>query len=728
MAPLLVKLAFRLTSLFAMDPQLVSAITQAVIKELSGVASHNSSLIPQIAHEIVRRPVATATMTPSVTRQPVEGATMTPQTDPSLSRSSSSLSSLSRASSDCSSASVTPASGRRKSCSRVLDFAAVEEKVFKPKKQRRKRRSDPEETKIVNTLTRPLMEALDKHYLAPQESPLFRKFFKSKRVNGKRVLRPKKEMDMKIFKRLIRPILRRLLARLCLPVEQQVPVYSKYYKMAIKLVKKRRANHVQSWRLEGGPANLCYDVLAPPYVEGCLATRDETPDRHSSSDTSSTTHEARILDTRERVLARRRAFAERACRRREEESQPQSQLDYRRREEESQAQSQSDDEFDVFDDHDDGESEDDESGDDESDDGDGDRDDGDRDENVDQENHYHQVICVDCKCNIPKGYSFPQSDQQWSTEKPKVHRCKKCWEDFMKNDVAIHVNDEKDRAEFVGAIDGGETESGGGKRKAGDDSTTQTKRRKITKCKWCNSTTHKTRRSKACPYFGTTLSRPPTRPATVSPPAPQPTAVETPAPQPTAVEPAVPEPTTVEPSAPEPTAVEPTAPEPTAVEPTAPEPTAVGPPSAPPQPHRQVYNIGDNVLAMFGRREWFHAHVTGFKQGLYELYFPDDGTERTRVKPAHVKPFPRAPNSLPMYTRADMINRHFYDDGMDEDGKERVIASGMWLVRRLDGNEYVCLRSPDCRNKDAEPNCLNFDVGYVIRQVTKLDQDKRNKF
>ena len=109
------------------------------------------------------------------------------------------------------------------------------------------------------------------------------------------------------------------------------------------------------------------------------------------------------------------------------------------------------------------------------------------------------------------------------------------------------------------------------------------------------------------------------------------------------------------------------------------------------EPHRQKYQIGDNALGKWRRNQWFLAHVTSFKQGRYELYFPDDGKVKLQVHPNNVKPVPATSNGLKVYTRSDMIDRVFYDDGMDKSGTERVMAEGMWKVYRIDGNEFVCL-------------------------------------
>jgi len=720
----------------SMDQQQILAIAQAVVQRLA--INNNSdvtpSLVDNIARQVVRRPVVAAAR--QVVRQPVVAAAQqgtpningsevlmsrtnsgrssssgfssagTPQSssgfsaatilarqgppsmtpDPaSISRSSSGVSSVS-----VSSSMVTPPPSTRQSgVQRNLNFEEVEDEVFAPKQKRKK--SDPQTAAIVQTITRPIMEEMDTKLLAPFVSPLFKKFYKRKRVNGKRALRRKNEMDMVMFKKLIRPILRRLLGRLLLPVEDQVAVYSKYYRVAIQIVKKRRANHIQSWRVHGKPKKACYDVLLPPFHESCLASeashamedRDESMGEDATSQRQKDCGDDETMDQDE------------------EESQLQEGRDYM--DEESQVQEEYDPLIDRSD----------------------------------------KVTCIDCKCLIPKGYSFPQSVQVWARNKDDSNRCKACWTKFMQQDVAEQVANDKERENMLCVVTGSK------KRKVTQKNKTRRKRGRITRCKWCNSTTHKTKRSKKCPFNKLTTAITPAAPAaedldsTATTPAPAAEDLDstatTPAPaaedvDSTATTPA-PAAEDVDLTTPVPAAEDvdstTTTPVP-AVEDvdsttTAPADQDVSTPP-PPKPHRQKYQIGDNVLGEWRRNKWFLAHVTGFKQGRYELYFPDDGKVKLRVHAKHVKPVPTTSNGLKNYKRGDMIDKVFFDDGMNKSGTERVMAEGMWKVRRVEGNEYVCLRSSDCRNKDETPNCMKYDIGYVIRQREMSEQNERNKF
>ena len=251
----------------------------------------------------------------------------------------------------------------------------------------------------------------------------------------------------------------------------------------------------------------------------------------------------------------------------------------------------------------------------------------------------------------------------------------------MSTDVANTVEQDKDREAFVDVVTGG-------KRKASDTTNNNTNPKKtqkkqrtpITKCKWCGSKSHKTKRSKQCPYNKNNPNPPPD--PTAGPPN---TALAS-------------------------TESSNTAPGTTASTNT--EPTA-------------KYAIGDNVLGMWSRNKWFLAHVTGLTDDKYELYFPADGKTKT-VKANRVKPVKRTKNGLHVYKRGDMLNRVFFDDGKDDEDAQDM-APGMWQVRSTQGNEYLCLRSQDCKNKDATPNSLRFDIGYVIEQISKTEQNERNK-
>ena len=647
--------------------QEILAITEAVLHQLGKTnvtEDQRSPLIEQIARQVVQRRVGEAagiTRSDSVISRSSsslcgEAAGIT-RSDSMNSRSSSSFSTASgfstatvmstpqSASQGISATAVmrTPqGKGNSNMARRNLNFA--EEKVFGPKK-RRKRMCDPEHKAIVRTVTRPIMEAIDTSLLAPQNSPLFKRFYKRQRVDGKRVLREKYEMDMCMFKDVIRPILRRLLTRLHLPVQDQVDVYSKYYRAAIQIVKKRRANHVQSWRLHGVPKKPVYDVLLPPYQETCLATQDhedimregsQLPERHGGN-----------MDVE----------SDEDCGDQDQESQQQEGCG-------DKMEVESEDSYDPL-------------------------------LSVAEGGNCHDqpsltVVCIDCKCKIPKGYSFPQSNGVW--ESIKDHRCKKCWTNFMRQDVVQHVENDQQRADFSDLVTG--------KRKAKKTRAEKQKktRKRTEKCKWCHSTTHKTKRSKKCPFYKQKTT--PVDNDVVS----------------TAITPDDVASTAITPDDVASTAITPDDVVSTAPATAAPAVAAVAVPP-PPVPHRQRYNIGDNVNAKWKPRQFFLAHVTDFRRGLYTVYFVEDGQVKGNLRERDLREY-----NGPCLRRGEMVDKCFYFPGEDD------CPSGIFKIRRLltVANTYTCIRMTGGGSK-CEGQLEDFDVGYVIRMYEERQQRSRER-
>jgi len=109
------------------------------------------------------------------------------------------------------------------------------------------------------------MEVFDP-YLSNKHTDLFRRQFRrTPNPDGTRSLKKNPEIVMSKFKHLVRPVLRRLLGRLDRMQGPRGPVdmnqlYRRYFFAALKMVKKRRANHIQSWRLQGRCCPQIYDM------------------------------------------------------------------------------------------------------------------------------------------------------------------------------------------------------------------------------------------------------------------------------------------------------------------------------------------------------------------------------------------------------------------------------------------------------------------------------------
>lgn len=123
----------------------------------------------------------------------------------------------------------------------------------------------PEDKVVVND---PVMEALDPLFLAPLKSPLFKhKRVKTPDANGFRRFKKNADIDIELFKGLTKETIRRLLA---LAKERSPNLRQRYFYAALAVTTKRRANHIQSWRLYGGPLPFCYggyDLYVEKYGE-----------------------------------------------------------------------------------------------------------------------------------------------------------------------------------------------------------------------------------------------------------------------------------------------------------------------------------------------------------------------------------------------------------------------------------------------------------------------------
>ena len=98
----------------------------------------------------------------------------------------------------------------------------------------------------------PIMRLLDATLLAPLTSPLFRRFVKKSDPSS---LKLNAEIVFDDFKHRIRGTIRDL----CVKANSADPFLDqRYFWCAYDLVRKRRANHIQSWRKHGMPSNFTY--------------------------------------------------------------------------------------------------------------------------------------------------------------------------------------------------------------------------------------------------------------------------------------------------------------------------------------------------------------------------------------------------------------------------------------------------------------------------------------
>jgi hypothetical protein len=444
-----------------MNQQLIQSITQAVIRQLQQnnvvqvPSSEPPSLISQVAQQVVRQsvhqgpvPQGNDVRTP-VLVTPVLQQSNVPSSD-SLQRSSSGLSTDSTLSRTSSGASVQSAPPRK----RTLNFDDLERSVTK--KKRRRRRADPVNNAIVDALTRPLMERLDDEFLARPNSRLFkRQLKKTRNPNGTRSLRKRKTMVMRLFRDLVRPIIRNILGRLNTPNASQI--YSAYYRVAIKIVTKRRANHVQSWRLRHEPCDHIYSLTERRDREA-----QQQLDRETQQQLDHETQQRRDREAQQQLdLETQQQLNRETQQRRDRETQ--QQLDREAQQQlNREAQQQRD-----------------------------------REQDVDDNETVDVFRCIDCENSFPQSEVRSVSDDIWGTN--VAVRCKQCYRKFVTKNVEPLVSgDTKDKDNIAKAM------LSPSKRKRQQENASSRKKKKPIACKWCGATSHKTKRSKKCPHYGKT--------------------------------------------------------------------------------------------------------------------------------------------------------------------------------------------------------------------------------
>ena len=643
-----------------MDPQLIQAITQAVIQQLQ-----QANVAPVTTPSLISKVTAQVVQQPTISQEPDE---LTPALQSNLSRFSSGASSasLSRSSSGVSSSAslsrsssgVSVVSASSFKSARTLNFEEIEKTV---RKKRRRRRCDPEKNAIVDALTRPLMEEFDTTLLAPLDSPLFKRHLKkSRNPNGTRSLRKNKTMVMKMFRKLVRPVIRRVLGRLDTPNAAQI--YSKYYAVAIKIITKRRANHIQSWRIYGEPEKPVYDTPAqhcrepqPQKQRDCepepqheeVDNDEETDPEPEPQPQRQRNHDPQLQQNCEPQPQRQRDREPQPQQQRDREPQSQQQRDreaqpQQQRDREAQPRDEPEPQHDVSD-----------------------------FKQISDDGETSGVFqCTDCKCFYPGDESHPKSGDVWRIN--VALRCKECYKKYMRINVVPIVAD-------IGVAKDNLTKALTSPKKRKRRQATSQQSRKKSKtasaaCKWCGATSHKTKRSKSCPFFGTTLTSPPTINTQID--TDTPTTIEEHVDGDSTPEEPVLQTTTTNADV--------------------------------PVPHRK-YDTGANVTAMWKdktgmKRVW--AQVTDYNYHLakYTIYFPDNGKVKSDVAEQELQPLD-SPNPPPR--RNEMIGKTFLCTDCDD------LPDGRWKVRSIvNVNEFRCVRLTGGGLKTVE----DFDIGWVTNE------------
>ena len=581
--------------------QLVQSLTIAVLGQLRGAAGTNANTpFANLAQEILRQPLsATPSPVTPITRPrtPADVRFSDVNTPQGTAISADQDTPLSRSSSISSTASINSTA----SIGSDADF-----QIHRRTPSSAQKRADN------RAVTRTILSDLDAEILALHPdvaNPMFRhKFKRGFNALGRRTLKRYKDIVLSVFRERTRRPLRQLTARDLPNLQRENPnltyneLRARYYAAALRVVKKRRANHVQSWRLDknGTHLPLIYGGVyhAPPAGALPGATTPPTPPAPSASATTpssalsastttpstasavTTTVAATITPSPSTVTTTPSAVI----------TEPVSSAD-------------AEPDFPAE----------------------------------------QQMIC-DCGVELSAATAFPK--ERWG-EDSKVW-CEECHKKVKSDMVNKHVHDDRKRKATLQEVTAEVTAATAGRRK----------RKKLTQCKHCGSKTHFTIRSKHCPHNprnknGNEVSTP-AAPAETQVDSSESVdsddeteSVDWDAP--------IPEEETFNVLDDEPTPSPSASPAPETPAPPA-SPTPAPPPAATPEftPVR-----GDNVLVTEDGKVYL-AQLFKVDDDGYHVYFvnaPDD--DDTRV----VSLDRLSPETTPSPKRADFLNAEFYFDG-----------------------------------------------------------------
>ena len=603
------------------------------------------------------------------------------------------------------------ASSMARTAKRNLDFTT--------NPQRKRRRRTPKQIVLDRKLVqRPVLQVLDAAFLAPRNSAMFRRQLKrTPNPDGTRSLKRNPDIVMSLFKSYVRPVLRQILGNQGMTDSSLV---ERYFAAALHVAKKRRANHTQSWRLHGQPKPLRYGTgfvydgnhnggnhngnnhNGPGGQGGAATTANESSSPSSAqppAEKPSAQPPAEKLSVQPGVGDKHQSTTAKPC----VGNKHQNNCNNVR----APAIEFNVGEFDPCDES--------------------------------ETDHSPKPMDVETKC-IECGDPCPACDDYGDDED---RRCTKCFDKFMQNRYIPLVHDnresgQKERNQAMGPAD--------------RDTNGKRARRKRTSCKHCGSTTHVTITSRACPHNkayrankGSNQQSGVTSPTqkgvtkqTNPNPNPNPGATgATGAQKQTGATEQTDQVASPNQQSDHKYANMTTTSRRMKTRPatrlgkdersssddsssSGGEDHHGGWPSGRGNPR---FDRNANVTAPETESsvDHFWAQVTNydFHKGLYTIYFPKSGKERTEVEESCMKPLESA---QPPPTRSNMINKTFYCDDCEATKDKPFLPAGTWKVRAIvNRNEFRCVRLTGKGPQNTE----DFDVGFVMNTFIKQEEHNR---
>lgn len=291
-----------------------------------------------------------------------------------------------------------------------------------------------------------------------------------------------------------------------------------------------------------------------------------------------------------------------------------------------------------------------------------------------------ELICS-CGVQLSPTTAFPKD--RWGDDS-QVH-CERCWQKKQNEMVTKHVQDPVKRKQVMQTVNPDP-----------DNRNRRRKRKKLTQCKHCGSKTHFTIRSKKCPFNKANKKASPVEPDSEESQCP---------------------------SVDNEDSVDWDAPirkdeifDPLSDDRSTASSSTTSPPRAQPVVESEFAPTpGDNVLVTEGKRV-FLAQLFKIDGDDYHVYFVNaPGDDDVRIVGLHQL----KPEITPSRRRSDYLNAEFYFDGAPD------LASGRWKVRRIEGNEFVCVRLSGGTHSSQSRE--NFDVSYVMGEVRAEEEYVRER-
>ena len=531
---------------------------------------------------------------------------------------------------------------------------------------RRRARAPAAEKAAVVVVTRPVLGLVDARFLALHPrvaNELFKRRFKCQRNgDGTRSLKKHKDIVMPKFREITRNVIRRLCRR-DLPTLQHddntltyARLRRRYFRAALKVVKKRRANHIQGWRLNNTHKPLIYgnDLEHQQHIHHPGSPGPRPPSAPVQPAVSKYRIGQMNYIPRPKLPGPRPLTPVQPT----VESDPRPPSAPVKPAASSLPVKRKLSEVDFSD---------------------------------DEPTEEFKCCEKNCAVVLTKDTAFPKDKQNlWGDNK---FRCAQHWEEHVIT-MCEAVEDDRARDQALRTLT------------AKNKNTRKKKKNVRVGCKWCGATTHKTKRSRKCPYNPRNIEsqeKPEQESQRQSEPEQESQRQSSePEQEPQQQQLSAESETETEP--------EPVLPKPADDSETEEEPEPQ--PADDPQPVDDLpplYGAGDNVLAVFKGR-WYLAHVSKLiGNGLISVYFPADALTKN-ARPHEVQPY----QGVQQPKRADMLNKTFNFEGDDE------LPPGVWKVRQLqnESNEYVCTKIQG----SGRVNVDRFDIGYVMHRVREEEE------